>query len=127
MFGFLHCDGRHVVLSELGEVFCHHKQGLLCWPRDWSLNTGENSWTAHTKNRERAAEAYQNADDFLRFLVIHRDSVDLLQFIPNMNQSCQTHTIFYYSDVLIQVSYSLKSPVLIKPRDVYSTLHYCLS
>lgn len=38
------------------------------------------------KHTDRHA-AYQNTNDFLWFLVIHRDSIDLLQFIPDVNQS----------------------------------------
>lgn len=41
--------------------------------------------------------AYQNTNYFLWFLVIHRDSIDLFQFISDMNQSYHTQTQFCIS------------------------------
>lgn len=53
------------------------------------LECGRNP--AHTPGRHISKDGvYQNMDDFLRFLVIHRDSIHLLQFISNMNKSFHT-------------------------------------
>lgn len=96
MFDFQHNDERHGVLDESGEVFgftnkeCYFRQGNEAETREKPLDR------THTQGRlqshTQTDEDYQNTNDFLWFLVIDRDSIDLLQFISNMNQSYHTQT-----------------------------------
>lgn len=78
---------------EASEQICH--TFLDEWKEAFASQMRGRSLTKETEGSKD--QSYQNMNNFLWFLVIHGDSIDLLQLIPNMNKACYTKQIAVYT------------------------------